>query len=253
MTQYQVCLGQTVLPFCCEPKPRNAKYKMKIIIHPQKGLVVRHARNIPLADVKRFLFAHQDWIEKNIHYFSTEKPVFSIGHFSVPWLGVDRPVSFYAHTKNNILILYQEQVFSILLPADWLRGLAQADHPDFNELQLKLNQSLQVWYKKQARIIFHELLQECVSCCSWVTTLPTIRIKMQKTRWGSCSSLGNINLNAALLQFPKETIKNVIFHELCHLKYQNHRANFYQLLAFVDPDWQRHHSLLKKGRSVLFA
>ena len=252
MTQYQICLGQTVVPFYCEPKPRNAKYKMKMIIHPQKGLLVRHARNTPLTDVKQFLFAHRDWIEKNVHYFSTEKAVFSIDQFSVPWLGADRSVSFYSHTKHSIHILYSEELFNIFMPSDWLIGLSQANHPDFNEHQLKLKQALQTWYKKQAKIIFQDLFQECVTRCSWVTTLPTIQIKMQKTRWGSCSSLGKINLNAALLQFSKETIKNVIFHELCHLKYQNHSVDFYQLLASVDPDWKKHHLLLKKGCSVLF-
>jgi predicted metal-dependent hydrolase len=46
-------------------------------------------------------------------------------------------------------------------------------------------------------------------------------------------------LDPLLIQAPKEAIDYVITHELCHMKYKNHDANFYQLLETKFPGWRR--------------
>ncbi|MDR2109607.1 MAG: M48 family metallopeptidase [Coriobacteriales bacterium] len=51
-----------------------------------------------------------------------------------------------------------------------------------------------------------------------------------RRRWGSCSSDGRIRLNCKLLFFPKEQARQVILHELAHLREMNHSKRFYELL-----------------------
>ena len=60
-------------------------------------------------------------------------------------------------------------------------------------------------------------------------------IKNNRTNWGSCSSLGNINLNLRLVSLPRELQDYVMLHELCHLKYLNHSPQFHALLESVCP------------------
>ena len=60
-------------------------------------------------------------------------------------------------------------------------------------------------------------------------------IKNNRTNWGSCSSLGNINLNLSLVTLPQELQDYVMLHELCHLKYLNHSPQFHALLESVCP------------------
>lgn len=60
-------------------------------------------------------------------------------------------------------------------------------------------------------------------------------IKNNRTNWGSCSSLGNINLNLRLVSLPPELQDYVMLHELCHLKYLNHSPQFHALLESVCP------------------
>jgi len=73
-----------------------------------------------------------------------------------------------------------------------------------------------------------------------------ISIKNAKTRWGSCSSKNNINLNLNLMRLSEELIDYVILHELAHLKHQNHSADFWKFLGTLIDNPKKHDDELKK-------
>lgn len=79
-----------------------------------------------------------------------------------------------------------------------------------------------------------------------------ITIRCQKTRWGSCSAKGNLNFNCLLLLAPPEVLDSVVAHELCHRKYPNHSARFYEEVLHVFPDYRKWDKWLKEnGASLL--
>jgi len=57
-----------------------------------------------------------------------------------------------------------------------------------------------------------------------------VKIRKSRTRWGSCSSKGNINLSFYLLLLPDHLIEYVLLHELCHTVRMNHSPAFWALL-----------------------
>lgn len=59
----------------------------------------------------------------------------------------------------------------------------------------------------------------------------TVRIKAQTTRWGSCSSKGNLNFNYKIALLPLHLADYVVVHELCHLGEFNHSQNFWNLVG----------------------
>lgn len=61
-------------------------------------------------------------------------------------------------------------------------------------------------------------------------SIKRVTIKSQRTRWGSCSSLGNVNINWRLILTPPVVLEAVIAHELCHIIHPNHSKRFYNLL-----------------------
>ena len=64
-------------------------------------------------------------------------------------------------------------------------------------------------------------------------------IKGQKTRWGSCSSRGIINLNYKLLLLPSELVRYLMVHELCHTRHMNHSQRFWALVAKFEPNCKK--------------
>lgn len=77
-------------------------------------------------------------------------------------------------------------------------------------------------------------------------------IKNNRSNWGSCSSKKNINLNLQLMRLSQELIDYVILHELCHLVYMNHGAEFHKLLDSLCGGRERElRSELKRHRLIV--
>lgn len=74
-----------------------------------------------------------------------------------------------------------------------------------------------------------------------------VTVRGQKTRWGSCSSRGNINLNYKLLFVPAATVRYVMVHELCHTQEMNHSPKFWRLVGQHCPDYASHRKQLKQA------
>ena len=89
-------------------------------------------------------------------------------------------------------------------------------------------------------------------------TYGRITVRIQKTRWGSCSRNGNLSFNGLLMLAPDEVLDSVIVHELCHRKEMNHSKRFYSEIEKIMPDykerraWLREHGeeLMKMGGRI---
>jgi len=73
-----------------------------------------------------------------------------------------------------------------------------------------------------------------------------VTLRHQKTRWGSCSSKGNLNFNCKLFCLPQELIDYVVVHELCHLKEMNHSKEFWNLVEQTIPNYKELRKRLKR-------
>lgn len=64
-----------------------------------------------------------------------------------------------------------------------------------------------------------------------------VRMRSQKTRWGSCSRQKNININCKLLFLPATLVQCVLVHELCHTIHMDHSTKFWALMKKMQPDY----------------
>ena len=72
-----------------------------------------------------------------------------------------------------------------------------------------------------------------------------IRIKKMTSRWGSCSSLKNLNFNLQLIGAPIEIFEYIIVHEVCHLMILDHSSKFWELVSENFPEWKAARKWLK--------
>ena len=84
-------------------------------------------------------------------------------------------------------------------------------------------------------------------------TYGRVTIRNQRTRWGSCSSKGNLNFNCLLMCVPDDVIGYVVVHELCHRKEMNHSTRFWAEVARVIPDYKAWKHWLKENGPTLIA
>lgn len=80
-----------------------------------------------------------------------------------------------------------------------------------------------------------------------------IRLKDQKSRWGSCSSKGNLNFNWRLSMMPSSTLTYIVVHELSHLLEMNHSKKFYRLVEKVLPTFKEDQRWLKAHGALVMS
>ena len=73
-----------------------------------------------------------------------------------------------------------------------------------------------------------------------------ITIRNQRTRWGSCSSKGNLNFNYRLAYMPPAVLDYVVVHELAHLRHMDHSKEFWALVGVYLPDYKERRKWLKE-------
>lgn len=78
-------------------------------------------------------------------------------------------------------------------------------------------------------------------------TYNRIFIRLQKSRWGSCSVEGNLNFNALLALMPLGVLDSVVVHELCHRRHMDHSKAFYDEVLEIFPDYKKWDKWLKEN------
>lgn len=102
--------------------------------------------------------------------------------------------------------------------------------------------------KRDAKKIIPERVQHYAELSG--ITYNRIFIRIQKSRWGSCSAEGNLNFNALLALMPIEVLDSVVVHELCHRRHMNHSKAFYDEVLKIFPEYKKWDKWLKENGPV---
>ena len=203
---------------------RSQRRTVAIHIHPDKRIELKVPLLYNVKDVEPFLQKHHRWIFNRLdapEKKSREPKKYVDGELHY-FLGKQYPMKIIVSPENTVV--FQD---------DTIMVYAKNDLPDLIEVLLEK------WYFTQARAVFQKISIPLTKQMTKYNVAPkSFTIKKMKTRWGSCSSKGSINLNLDLIKLPEGCIKAVILHELCHLVHMNHSKEFYALMTAEMPDWK---------------
>jgi len=200
-----------------------------ITVYPDKKIVVRAPLAKSEKEINDKIRKKAKWITKQLmHFDSLPAPL-------KPKLFVSGETHKYLGKQYRLKIIKSRDE-KVSLKG----GYIHISLPDTNNKK-QIETLLNHWYKEHAIKRFEIYLNECFSVIQkYNISCPKLHIRKMKTRWGSCSSLGRITLNLDLIKYSSLSIKYVIMHELCHLKYHSHNKEFYKFLTKVMPDWEKH-------------
>lgn len=134
--------------------------------------------------------------------------------------------------------------------AEWLgRKLALVKH--IPRPQTKRERARAYAEQKEAA---RAMVEECVMRLNRVYqfSVGCITIRNQKTRWGSCSSQGNLSFNYRIVHLTPRERDYIVVHELCHLREMNHSPRFWELVEKAIPDYRMVRRRLREKGKLLY-
>lgn len=208
------------------PRARNLKLKVMsdgtlVVVKPKWGIFFK--------SIDRFVQENRAWIESAQQKMLAHK----------------RPTATH---KNEILVfgkLYKKIISPATQKRIGVHILGEELHINpVTQTQASIHKALENFFKTTAEKYIvprtHQLGKKMGISFNHIT------LRSQKTRWGSCSSVGNLNFNWQLVHSPPAVIDYVIIHELAHRQQMNHSSKFWAIVQTYDPEFQKHRGWLKR-------
>ena len=112
-----------------------------------------------------------------------------------------------------------------------------------------IEQAVMRWYRREARRRVGAAIEREAGALGVAPA--KVAIRDQRTRWGSCSSLGTLSFSWRLLVAPLDVFEYVVVHELCHLLELNHSGSFWRHVAGARPGYREQVAWLREyGREL---
>ncbi|GAC1450434.1 MAG: SprT family zinc-dependent metalloprotease [Ktedonobacterales bacterium] len=232
-----VLLGGQRVPYLLKVSARARR--VRLVVRPESGLEVVVPRGTLATTYEALLHDKARWVVTTLQRMARETaaaaPPPLVEGRRLPFAG--RELTLALRTGAS------EGHYRATLAADTLTLTVPSARPEI------VRAALEAWYRRQSVAVFAERLALCNRPYGF--HYGRVSIKSQKSRWGSCSKLGNLNFNWRLLLAPPEVLDYVVVHELCHLKELNHSPRFWKLVAVGCPEYALHRRWLRQhGREL---
>lgn len=213
--------------------------RIRLSIKPDGEIVVSMPPSVLYRDAIRFVESKTDWIHKQQSRIQAGLTIFA------PESCFKTRFHKLAITKGHTDKVYNRVgngVIQIFIPEK-----VNHEQPKVQEFIKKTLIDVMRW---EAKIYLPKRLKELADKHGF--KYENVTIKNASTRWGSCSSVNNINLNLHLMRVPEHLIDYVILHELVHTVEKNHGPHFWKRLEQVYPNARKADREMKNYRTQTF-
>lgn len=223
----QIHLGGRLVSCSVRRSPRAKNISIRV--SPDRGLEMVLPSGVKAYNIENCLKSREGWIIARLDHIEQlrEKKANS------------GQVLFLGREYDLVPVTRHQAAATVKILDDKIFVTVQDHSPE------TLAEALERWYRAQARKIFEERVRSINKEAGY--TVNRIFIRGQKTRWGSCSRLGNLNFNWRLIMAPLEVIDYIVIHELSHLREMNHSVNFWRLVEKFCPDYKKYRKWLREN------
>lgn len=194
-----------------QPHPTSKKLSLRLVTGKTAVKVVCPP-NYPVADILDFVERQKGWISDRLDRQTGPIPIKE--GIDIPILGLPHKIVRIAPDTQT-----QRQKGAAWLEANQLYIKSHSEH---------LPRRVRDFLKKQIRFEIDLRAQEKAARIN--KKIAAIRIKDTTSRWGSCSTKGNLNFSWRLIFSPEEVLDYVVAHEVAHLEHMNHSSEFWALV-----------------------
>ena len=216
---------------------RIRKLKMlRLVMAPEGYAILKVPYGVPQKQALEFLSKHVDWILKQRATRSSQPSLFKF---------LTNQQYLYANGEKISLAFRFDE-------AETFYRFGTEEKEIVFYLVKKVDRDRQI--KALLRAVAENILKDRVRTISIITRhrLNRISIRDQKSRWGSCSSRGNISLNWRIILLPAKLQDYIIYHEMAHLEHMNHSKDYWQLLTAYDEKARQHdRELSRTGEEIM--
>lgn len=211
------------LPDYISIERRRVKWA-RVQVHPDGEVKIITPQRFSMRRLTQLYHEKQHWIEaKRAHFLSDPAELFGIDPREILLFG--RGYRAEVASDDAAAIDHQQRLI-----------ISSYDLQDA-EQQLE-------WYINQAKAYLPNRTQQLAN--QWDLVYNRVSVRAQKTRWGSCSSLGNISLNWKLVKTPTWVSDYIIAHELAHTRVMNHSPLFWDQVEQLLPDYNKARLWIRK-------
>lgn len=227
-----VCLAGKDVHYTLKISQRAKNLRLNIDI--ENGLMVTVPEKYDPGSLDQVLIEKQGWILNKLAYFAKVQTDLSA-----------------AGIKPGKNILYRGREYQVEVQAK--KTAACTVEIEDGKMLVMLDEGsgkdsavvLERWLKSMARLLINQRIRVVNNTLN--LRFNRVAIRGQKTRWGSCSRLGNLNFNWRLVMAPLPVMDYVVAHELLHLVEPNHSKKFWDLVENACPDYKSCREWLKKN------
>jgi predicted metal-dependent hydrolase len=203
-------------------------YSRSIRLHitPQHGLSVSASKSISLKRIEGFIREKQPWIQKHLQALENARESLEVAQ-NAP---LPREIVFPAIGETWPVIYRSTNAKAAMARTHGTTVIVSGDIADSRACKAALRR----WQVRRAKTALTAWLKELADANG--LQYVDAHVKPMRSRWGSCSSKGFINLNSKLLFLQPDMARSVLLHELCHTRELNHGKKFKALLQNLAPD-----------------
>lgn len=221
---------------------RSKRKTISISFDQNINLIVKAPMWVRRKDIEAFLTEKEEWITATEKRLKTAKQEELLTRLQLE----NGDVIKYLGEKLSLTVIREERTRSKIKRFE-NRLLFWVPYDADYEYRQK---QLEKWYRKEAFSVISRKAAEYADMLG--VSFEGIYIKDQKSRWGSCSGMKNLNFNWRIIMAPEEVCDYVIIHELCHLQFMDHSVCFWKLVSEICPEYQQRKAWLKEHGKELY-